>query len=91
MSGSGRRVNTFPATSTVLRAFDTANTGTKTMFFNNAAGPGVWVVVGAANGRSRWEFESPWPRQNVRLLAEDAQLEIKQSNEWDPSQSEASE
>jgi hypothetical protein len=33
----------------------------------------------------------PVPLQNLRLLAEDAQLETKRSNEGDPSHSEASE
>jgi hypothetical protein len=33
----------------------------------------------------------PGPLQSLRLLAEDAQLETKRSNEGDPSQSEASE
>jgi hypothetical protein len=36
-------------------------------------------------------FESPLPLQSLRLLAEDAQLETKRSNDGDPSQSEASE
>jgi hypothetical protein len=47
--------------STVLRALYTANTGTSTMSFNNGASPGVWVAVGAADGRWPWAFESPRP------------------------------
>jgi hypothetical protein len=40
---------------------------------------------------SRCAFESLRPLQSLRLLAEDAQLETKRSNEGDPSQREASE
>jgi hypothetical protein len=58
MSGYGRRVTKILADSTVLRALYTANTGTRTMSFNNGAGPGGWVAVGAADGRSRWAFAS---------------------------------
>jgi hypothetical protein len=53
------------------------------MSFNNGAGPGVWV--GGAEGGSTWALESPRPLQSLRLLAEDAQLETKRSNEGDPS------
>jgi hypothetical protein len=61
------------------------------MSFNNGAGPGVWVAVGAADGGSRWAFESSRSLQSLRLLAEDALFEAKRSNEGDPSQSDASE
>jgi hypothetical protein len=61
------------------------------MSFNRGAGPGVWVAVGATNAASRCALKSPRPLQVLRLLAEDAQLETKRSNEGGPSQSEWSE
>jgi hypothetical protein len=61
------------------------------MSFNTGAGPGVWVGGDLADGGSRCAFESPRHFPNLKLLAEDAQLEAKRSNEGDSSQSEASE
>jgi hypothetical protein len=75
----------------VHRALSNANSGIRTMSFNNGPVPGVWVASGGANAGSRWAFESPGPLQSLKLLAEDAQLETKRSNEGDPSQSETSE
>jgi hypothetical protein len=69
------------AACTILRALYTANIGTRTMSFNNGAGPGVWVAVGAADGRSRWAFESSRSLQRLRLLSEEVQLETKRRNE----------
>jgi hypothetical protein len=66
-------------------ALSNANTRARTMSFNNGAGPGVWVVVGGADGGSGCTFKSSRPFQSLRLLAEDAQLETKRSNEVDPS------
>jgi hypothetical protein len=56
MSCYGRIVTTFLAASTVRRAIYTANPGTRTMSFNNGAGPGLWIGVGAADRPSRWAF-----------------------------------
>jgi hypothetical protein len=87
----GRIVTRILAASTIFRALYTANTGTRTMFFNNGAALGVWVAAGAADGGSPWACESSPPLQSLRLLAEDAPLETKRTNEGDASPSEASE
>jgi hypothetical protein len=58
MSGYDRIVTRILAGSSVLRALYTANTGVRTISFNNGAGPGVLVAMGAADGGSRWAFES---------------------------------
>jgi hypothetical protein len=61
------------------------------MSLNNGAGPGVLFEEDMAEGGRDVHSNRPVPLHNIRLLAEDAQLETKRSNEGNPSQSEASE
>jgi hypothetical protein len=81
MSCHRRIVTRILAASAVHRAFYTANTGPRTMSFDDGAGPGVWVAVRAADRRLRWPSESFPPLQSLRLLAKNSQRETRRSNE----------
>jgi hypothetical protein len=61
------------------------------MSFNNGAGPAFGLQLAWRMSDRDGHSNRPGPLHDLRLLAEDAQLETKRSNERDPIWSEASE